>query len=259
MLHLMAFLPVYTLDGTKKDRQLYWDQVSHRSMANVATTAEQNAPLILKDYPGAIMGLTENREPISKTDMFTFPIQSLVVNDMTFMEKLCDTINQVIQGKDEHMIDVISKKSEGKYSREYFGELKYPIVDVAANDVSEVYREIAYDNESVIIHRSIDYGHGIILRSDALHLFSYDQTDEAVEESDESRDRYITQISLLVKRDSSLLSEYPIDRIQTELVKFFSDVVAWQFEAEVSVSGTFIPFKAGPFSLLKMKALTSII
>ena len=119
----MAFLPVYTLDGTKKDRQLYWDQVSHRSMANVATIAEQNAPLILKDYPGAIMGLTENREPISKTDMFTFPIQSLVVNDMTFMEKLCDTINQVIQGKDEHMIDVISKKSEGKYSREYFGEL----------------------------------------------------------------------------------------------------------------------------------------
>ena len=264
MLQLIAYLPVFTLNGTKQERQLYWDLVSHQSMANIASKAEKQFPLILKEYPGAISGMTENHTPISKLDAYVFPIQSIVVNDASFMENLCNTINHIIQSEDDHTIETIVEKSKGQYQREYFGDRIYPKVDISANDISEEYRSIAFDGESIIIHRMIDYGHGVILRSDSLHPCSVcsDENESTIEESE--NDRFITQISLLVKKDAPLLAEYSIERIQTELVQFFSKVIAWEYEhlifqsMETPTGEAFYPIETAPFSILKIKALSQI-
>ena len=253
MLQLMAFIPVQTLNGEVKSRQLYWDFVTHRSMVNVSAKAENNSPLILKEYPGAIMGMLNEAAPISKLDAFTFPIHSVVTNDMSFMNHLIRKSEEVIREEDSRVIDIIIEKSSGEYTKEYFENLEYPVISIGTNDVRDEYKEFSNDADSIIIYRTIDFGHGVVLRSDAIHPVNRFET------PDHNGNSFITQFSLLVMKDSILLNDYSIEQIQKELVPFFSDLIAWIHEFDISTSENISEFKAKPFSILKLKALTAIV
>lgn len=255
MLETIAFVPVCTLDGKMKTRQLFWDFATHRSMVNVAAKEDNETSIfILRNYPGAISGmLKDDTSTITKLDAYTIPLQTMVVNDEEFMEHLNKTIRLILQKENARIIKNINEVSGGMISKEKFQNIYYPNLEVGEDDVTDKYRALATNGNSTIIYRSINFGHGVILRSDSLHQILIDNVET-------NEDNYfLTQLSLIIMKNSTLLGDYSIFEIREELKSFFSDLVVWLYENEYGDSDLITPFKMKEFSTLKIKALSSIL